>query len=88
MKTKVVFWRYPRKISLLKDLREGYPAASLLRKSMKTGDELEIPSKISLLKDLAEDIFEARGNSRVGKRVCRGSRIVKELKGSVLLSNS
>jgi hypothetical protein len=55
MKTKGVFWRYPRKISLLKDLREGYPRASLLRKPMKTGGELGITSKISLLKDLAGD---------------------------------
>src|SRR5208283_2950068 len=58
MKTKVVFWRYPRKISLLKDLREGYPRASLLRKSMKTGGDLGIPSKISLLKDLAWDTLQ------------------------------
>jgi hypothetical protein len=58
MKTKVMSWRYPRKISLLKDLGRGYPGAYLLRKPMKTGSELEILSKISLLKDLAGDILE------------------------------
>jgi hypothetical protein len=88
MKTKGEFWRYPRKISLLKDLREGYPGVFLLSKSMKTGDEFGIPSKVSLLKDLAEDTFEALGYSREGKRVCRETQVVKELKGSPLLSNS
>ena len=53
MKTKELFWRYPRKISLLKDLREGISRAFLLGKSMKTGGRLGVPSKISLLKDLA-----------------------------------
>jgi hypothetical protein len=28
MKTKELFWRYPSKISLLKDLRRGYSPAS------------------------------------------------------------
>jgi hypothetical protein len=60
MKTKGEFWRYPRKISLLKDLREGYPHVSLLPKSMKTVGELEIPSKISLLEDLAGDTLQGR----------------------------
>jgi hypothetical protein len=57
MKTQGVFWRYPRKISLLKDLQEEISRASLLHKSMKTGSELGIPFKISLLKDLAEGYF-------------------------------
>jgi len=69
MKTKGVFWRYPRKISLLKDLRKAYPGVLLLCKSMKTGSELEIPSKISLLKDLAGDILEGDGSfSACGRR--------------------
>src|SRR5689334_6911075 len=53
MKTKGQFSRYPRKISLLKDLRRGISQAFLFCKLLKTGSELEIPSKISLLKDLA-----------------------------------
>ena len=56
MKTKAPFWRYPRKISLLKDLRKAYPRIPLLRKSMKTGGRLGYLSNISLLKDL-EAIF-------------------------------
>jgi hypothetical protein len=63
MKTKVLFSRYPRKISLLKDLRRGYPRAFLLRKSLKTRSELEIPSKISLLKGLSGAL--SRGKVRV-----------------------
>jgi hypothetical protein len=66
MKTKGVFWRYPRKISLLKDLREGYLDVFLLRKSMKTGLEFGCPSNISLLKDLAGGIL-GPGYSRVAK---------------------
>jgi hypothetical protein len=54
MKTKGLFSRYPRKISLLKDLRKGYPGAFQLCKLLKTEGGLEIPSKISLLKDLAD----------------------------------
>jgi hypothetical protein len=67
MKTKALFWRYPRKISLLKDLGKGYPRASLPRKSMKTGSELEILSKISLPKDLPET-FWRRGRSFLVRR--------------------
>jgi hypothetical protein len=54
MKTKGLFSRYPRKISLLKDLRRGISGAFQLCKLLKTGGELEILSKISLLKDLAD----------------------------------
>jgi hypothetical protein len=77
MKTKGEFWRYPRKISLLKDLRKGYPGVFMLSKSMKTGDEFGIPSKISLLKDLAEDIFEALGYSRVGNASAEEAELSK-----------
>ena len=54
MKAKDLFWRYPRKISLLKDLRRGISGAFRLCKLLKTDGGLEIPSKISLLKDLAD----------------------------------
>ena len=54
MKTKGLFSRYPRKISLLKDLQRGIPGAFQLCKLLKTDGGLEIPSKISLLKDLAD----------------------------------
>jgi hypothetical protein len=30
MKTKEVLWRYPSKVSLLKDLQEGYPRSGYL----------------------------------------------------------
>jgi hypothetical protein len=86
MKTKALFWRYPRKISLLKDLGRGYPRASLLRKSMKTGSKLGIPSKISLLKDLAGILLE--GGRPWGTRLRGNLEIVKEPKEPSLLSNS
>jgi hypothetical protein len=54
MKTKGLFSRYPRKISLLKDLAEGISGVFQLCKLLKTDSGLEIPSKISLLKDLAD----------------------------------
>jgi hypothetical protein len=54
MKTRGLFPRYPRKISLLKDLLRGISGASQLCKLLKTDGGLEIPSKISLLKDLAD----------------------------------
>jgi hypothetical protein len=54
MKIKGLFSRYPRKISLLKDLRTGISGAFPLCKLLKTGSELGIPSEISLLKDLAD----------------------------------
>jgi hypothetical protein len=89
MKTKGVFWRYPGKISLLKDLREGYPGASVLHKSMKTSGEWEIPSKISLLKDLAEDTLEGGGSLFLAGDRLRGNfEIVKEPTESLPLSNS
>jgi hypothetical protein len=59
MKTKGLFSRYPRKISLLKDLQKGISRALPLCKLLKTGSELGTPSKISLLKDLA-DAFGAK----------------------------
>jgi hypothetical protein len=70
MKTMGEFGRYPRKISLLKDLRKGYPGAFLLSKSMKTCDEFGVPSKISLLKDLAEETFRGAGTL-----TCRKTRL-------------
>jgi hypothetical protein len=88
MKTQGVFWRYPRKISLLKDLQEGISRASLLHKSMKTGSGLRIPSKISLLKDLAEDNLAGRQGFLSGARLRQNLEIVKELKESLPLSNS
>ena len=57
MKTRGLFPRYPRKISLLKDLAEGISGAFQLCKLLKTDSGLEIPSKISLLKDLADCLF-------------------------------
>src|SRR5580704_12355268 len=80
MKTKVLLLRYPRKISLLKDLRRGYPRAFLLRKSLKTGSRVGASSKISLLKDLAGAL--SRRKVRILARLVRASlgtvQIVKE----------
>jgi hypothetical protein len=54
MKTNSLFSRYPRKISLLKDLRERDILEFLQpRKSVKTGIKFEMPSKIAILNDLA-----------------------------------
>jgi len=52
MKTKGLFLRYPRKISLLKDLWRGISGAFELCKLLKTDGGLEMPCKISLVKDL------------------------------------
>jgi hypothetical protein len=80
MKTKVLFSRYPRKISLLKDLRRGYPRAFLLCKSLKTGSRVEASSKISLLKDLAGALLGGKlALSRDWKRLRGTLQIVKEL---------
>ena len=48
-----------------KGLREKYPKVSLLRKSMKTGSELGIPSKICLLKDLTRTFRKDAGLSGI-----------------------
>ena len=81
MKTKALVWRYPRKISLLKDLGRGYPRPFLLRKSMKTGGELRYPSKISLLKDLAADISDGDRSAAGWKGACaRISKLSKSRK--------
>jgi hypothetical protein len=53
MKTKGLFQRYPRKISLLKDLARRHLEGKIWHKYMKTGWPWEGYSKISLLKDLA-----------------------------------
>jgi hypothetical protein len=85
MKTRALFGRYPRKISLLKDLREGYARACLLRKPMKTGGQVGIPSKISLPKDLAGTFRRKVG---LGGRACAGIlEIVKDPKEPFPLSN-
>ena len=54
MKTKGLLSRYPRKISLLKDLWKGISVAFQLCKLLKTDGGLEVPSKVSLLKDVAD----------------------------------
>jgi hypothetical protein len=88
MKTKALFWRYPRKISLLKDLGKGGILSFLLRKSMKTGSKLGIPSNISLLKGLAGYILGV-GQCCEENAPWRGNlEIVKEPKEPSLLSNS
>jgi hypothetical protein len=63
-KTKKQSWRYPRKISLLKDLARRISHSSLLGKYMKTGSHLGEPSKISLLKDLARALEGTKGSFR------------------------
>jgi hypothetical protein len=64
--------RYPSK-----GLIEGYPGACLLRKSLKTSWELEIPSKLYLLKDLARGIFEGGGSLSEWGCLRRNLEIVK-----------
>jgi hypothetical protein len=89
MKTKVLFYRYPRKISLLKDLPRGYSGTFPLRKSMKTGSKLRYPSKNIPFKGLKRGVSEERGLFLSVPGACCGkSRIVKELKEPLLLSNS
>jgi hypothetical protein len=86
MKTKGVVRRYPRKISLLKDLREGYPGTSLLHKSMKTEGEWRYPSKISLLKDLVGGILVGWQGFSWGETRLRGKfQIVKEPKNHAVI---
>ena len=64
IKTNDLFLRYPRKISLLKDLAEGISGVSCPRKSMKLLGRIGYPRKISLLKDL-ESGFLLNIGSRV-----------------------
>jgi hypothetical protein len=87
MKTKALLSRYPRKISLLKDLQRRYPRQMVLPKSMKTGIELEIPSKISVLKDLTGAFRSRRacltarelaGNLELSKN-CWANAVIKQL---------
>jgi hypothetical protein len=40
MKTKEQVWRYPSKISLLKDLREGYPGVGYLGYERHCGGQI------------------------------------------------
>ena len=87
MKTKALLSRYPRKISLLKDLTEEISPQMVLPKSMKTGIDGEIPSKISLLKDLTGAFRSRRTLPHARERVrviLNCQRTAKPL----LLSNS
>jgi hypothetical protein len=87
MKTKGPFSRYPRKISVLKDLLERISPLFSYCKPMKTGSELEVPSKISLLKDLADAFLESWGPGIGTGYEWTMSKLSKSEK-SLLLSNS